>query len=59
MPRPGEAATRFDAAVLGQWKGLEDYLKSGWVNGLREDTITEGKTATGEAQDANPVRADA
>ncbi|MCB1464551.1 MAG: M48 family metalloprotease [Nitratireductor sp.] len=44
---PGEAATRFDAAVLGRWHSLEDYLKSGWVNGLREDTVSAGTTATG------------
>ena len=44
---PGEAATRFDAAVLNRWQGLESYLKSGWVNGLREDTIAIGETATG------------
>ena len=25
----------------------KDYLKSGWVNGLEEDTIATGKTATG------------
>ena len=44
---PGEAATRFDAAVIGRWQSLERYLKSGWVNGLHEDSITTGETATG------------
>ncbi|MCG6857153.1 MAG: M48 family metalloprotease [Salaquimonas sp.] len=55
---PGEAATRFDATVLSRWRGLEDYLKSGWVNGLREDTITVGETATGLAVAAADAQAE-
>ncbi|MGI9402232.1 MAG: metalloprotease, partial [Rhizobiaceae bacterium] len=44
---PGEAATRFDAAVIGRWQSLEDYLKSGWINGLMRDTIGVGVTDAG------------
>lgn len=44
---PGEAATRFDAAVIGRWRSLKDYLKSGWINGLLPETIGEGITEAG------------
>lgn len=46
---PGEAATRFDAAVIGRWQTLGDYLRSGWINGLVETSVVEGKTASGLA----------
>lgn len=36
---PGDAATRFDAAVIGRFRSLEAYLRSGWVNGLKPETI--------------------
>ena len=38
---PGDIATRFDAAVLSKQKSLSTYLKSGWITGLREDSIRE------------------
>ncbi|MEM7462938.1 MAG: M48 family metalloprotease [Pseudomonadota bacterium] len=44
---PGEAATRFDAAVIGRWQSLKDYLKSGWINGLLPETIGEGVSDNG------------
>ncbi len=44
---PGEAATRFDAAVIARRQTLADYLKSGWINGLVEASIVEGRTASG------------
>lgn len=53
---PGEAATRFDAAVIARRQTLTDYLKSGWINGLVDTTIVEGRTpgglpmAVGDAQ---------
>lgn len=44
---PGEAATRFDAAVIAKRQSLADYLRSGWINGLVESSIVEGKTDSG------------
>lgn len=44
---PGEAATRFDAAAIARRQSLGEYLKSGWINGLIEASITEGRTASG------------
>jgi predicted Zn-dependent protease len=38
---PGEVATRFDAALIGKWQSLTNYLKSGWINGLIPGSITE------------------
>ncbi len=37
---PNDLATRFDAAVLPKGQDLVTYLKSGWVKGLDESTIT-------------------
>jgi len=39
---PFDIATRFDAAVLSPKKSLTKYLKSGWINGLVNETIREG-----------------
>ncbi len=36
---PGDIATRFDAAVLSKRSSLKDYLSSGWISGLIEETI--------------------
>ncbi|MEM9332535.1 MAG: M48 family metalloprotease [Pseudomonadota bacterium] len=36
---PNDIATRFDAAVLPARTDLVDYLKSGWITGLVEETI--------------------
>lgn len=55
---PGDAATRFDAAVIGRFRSLESYLKSGWVNGLKPETIVEAKTATGLNSAAADAEAD-
>lgn len=55
---PGEAATRFDAAVIGRWQSLPQYLESGWINGLVPGSITEGKTASGLAFAAADAQAD-
>ncbi len=55
---PGEAATRFDAAVIDRWQSLPDYLKSGWVNGLKRDSIVESKTPSGLATAAADAEAD-
>ena len=38
---PGEVATRFDAAVLSSQRSLSQYLRSGWISGLQEDTIRQ------------------
>ena len=38
---PSDVATRFDAAVLSPRKSLTKYLKSGWINGLINETIRE------------------
>lgn len=46
---PGDAATRFDAAVIGRFQSLEAYLKSGWVNGLKEESVALTTTASGLA----------
>jgi predicted Zn-dependent protease len=55
---PGEAATRFDAAVIGKRDTLPEYLKSGWINGLVEDSIVEGVTPSGLPMAAADARAD-
>ncbi len=39
---PNDIATRFDAAVLPKGSDLVTYLKSGWVKGLEEDSISSG-----------------
>jgi predicted Zn-dependent protease len=44
---PGEAATRFDATIVGPLRSLGAYLKSGWINGLLPESITEGRNDTG------------
>jgi predicted Zn-dependent protease len=44
---PGAAATRFDALALPQRRALSDYMKSGWINGLLEDTVVTGATPSG------------
>ncbi|MFK7901818.1 MAG: M48 family metalloprotease [Nitratireductor sp.] len=38
---PDTLATRFDAAILGRFQSLGEYMKSGWVNGLDESSIQE------------------
>ena len=38
---PDNLATRFDAAVLPRGQSLSAYLKSGWVKGLDEASISE------------------
>jgi len=38
---PNDIATRFDATVLTKRTSLTDYLKSGWITGLVEETIKE------------------
>lgn len=38
---PNDIATRFDATVLSARMGLIEYLKSGWITGLVEETIRE------------------
>ena len=38
---PAQLATRFDATVLAPQRELGPYLKSGWVSGLLEETVTE------------------
>jgi len=40
---PGDLATRFDAAVLPRGMSLEKYLKSGWVRGLDETSVTSSE----------------
>ncbi len=44
---PGEAATRFDAAAIDKRDTLTDYLRSGWINGLVEESIVGGQDANG------------
>ncbi|MFZ1815158.1 MAG: M48 family metalloprotease [Rhizobiaceae bacterium] len=44
---PGDAATRFDAAVLGRRQDLEGYLRSGWINGLRPESIVSTESPSG------------
>ena len=44
---PGDAATRFDAAVIGRWQSLTSYLKSGWINGLDPDSVVETMSPSG------------
>lgn len=55
---PGDAATRFDAAVIGKRDTLPEYLRSGWINGLIETSIVEGKTPSGLAMAAADAQAD-
>lgn len=38
---PDDIATRFDATVLSSRTKLREYLKSGWITGLVEETIRE------------------
>lgn len=38
---PNDIATRFDATVVSKRTGLSDYLKSGWITGLVNETIRE------------------
>lgn len=40
---PQDIAVRFDAAVVNERTSLSDYLKSGWITGLVEETIQEGQ----------------
>ena len=36
---PGQLASRFDATVMPPERDLVDYLKSGWVNGLIDESV--------------------
>jgi predicted Zn-dependent protease len=47
MTGPGEAATRFDATIVGPLRSLSAYLKSGWINGLVPESISEGRSEAG------------
>jgi len=38
---PNDIATRFDTTVVPVRTGLADYLKSGWITGLVDETIRE------------------
>ena len=38
---PNDIATRFDATVASARTDLSEYLKSGWISGLVEETIRE------------------
>jgi len=38
---PNDIATRFDTTVVPARTGLADYLKSGWITGLVDETIRE------------------
>jgi len=38
---PNDLATRFDATVVSSRTNLADYLKSGWITGLVNETIRE------------------
>ncbi|MEM7213971.1 MAG: M48 family metalloprotease [Pseudomonadota bacterium] len=38
---PDDIATRFDAAIVPSRTKLSDYLQSGWITGLVEETIRE------------------
>lgn len=38
---PDDIATRFDATVVSSRTGLGEYLKSGWITGLVNETIRE------------------
>ena len=38
---PNDLATRFDATVVSTRTSLKDYLRSGWITGLVEETIRE------------------
>lgn len=38
---PNDIATRFDATVLSKRTSLTDYLRSGWITGLVDETIRE------------------
>ena len=38
---PNDIATRFDATVVSTRTNLKDYLKSGWITGLVNETIRE------------------
>ncbi len=40
---PQDIAVRFDAAVVSSRTSLADYLKSGWITGLVDETISEEK----------------
>jgi predicted Zn-dependent protease len=44
---PGDAATRFDAVVLAKFTSLPSYLRSGWINGLKPETIQTQTSAAG------------
>jgi predicted Zn-dependent protease len=41
---PDDLATRFDATVVSKRTSLSDYLKSGWITGLVNETIREELT---------------
>ena len=53
---PGDAATRFDAAVIGTLHRPGSYLRSGWINGLINDSVAVAtnpdglETATADAK---------
>lgn len=38
---PNDIATRFDAAIVPERTSLSNYLKSGWITGLVQETIRE------------------
>jgi len=40
---PQDIAVRFDAELVSSRTSLTDYLKSGWITGLVEDTIREDR----------------
>src|SRR5690606_21907859 len=40
-------AVRFDSAEVPQSMVLTDYLKSGWIAGLKPETVSGGRTANG------------
>jgi len=52
---PNDIATRFDATVVSKRKSLTEYLRSGWITGLvdetiREETLNGLKTASATAR---------
>ncbi|MDJ0612361.1 MAG: M48 family metalloprotease [Rhizobiaceae bacterium] len=52
---PNDIATRFDATVVSKRTSLTEYLQSGWITGLveetiREETLNDLKTASATAR---------
>lgn len=50
---PGDLAIRFDATILGKHKNLKDYISSGWINGLDQQSIKQTKNNGLTAVSAN------